>query len=504
MQIPTATRLLRSRLVMAALLFFATTCLVAVDTTYAADNGGWTVLFDGSSTDQWRGYRKDSFPAGWVIEDGSLVRKARGGDIITKEQYDNFELELEWKVAPGGNSGVMYRVTEEENAPYLTGPEYQVLDDERHADGKRPETSSGSFYAMYAPAKKVVKPAGEWNKTRIVVDGNHVEHWLNGEKVVACEMWSDDWKARLAASKFAAWKKFATNSKGHIVLQDHGDLVWYRNVRIRPVQSAATGKTAAGKKKAARLFFVTESKGFRHGAVTRRGGNLSHAEQVMTELGIRSGLFRADCTQNCANDFTRERLDATDIVMFYTTGNLPIPDDVLDYFLSDWLKQPGHGFIGTHSAADTYSDHEPYWDMVGGTFNGHPWGAGDTVTITVHDTSHPVGKPWGAEFVITDEIYRFRNWQPEKVRVLMSLNMAKTAKKGPYHVPICWVKDYGQGKAMHMSLGHREDVWTNPTYQESLLGGIRWIMGLEEGDATPNPDLSAAQEEKARRDAGEG
>lgn len=254
-------------------------------------------------------------------------------------------------------------------------------------------------------------------------------------------------------------------------------------------------------KKPVRLLMVTQSAGFRHGAVTRKDRQLSPAERVVTELGVSSGLFRADCTQDCTNDFTKEKLQNYDIVFFYTTGKLPIDEETLDYFFNDWLKQKGHGFIGAHSAADTYKDYKPYWDMLGGTFNGHPWGAGSTVTITVHDTEHPVSKPWGEEFTIRDEIYRFRNWQPEKVRVLMSLNMAKTAKKEPYHVPIAWVKEYGEGRVLHMSLGHREDVWTNPTYQASLLGGVKWILHLEEGDATPNPKLSAAQEEKARKDA---
>ena len=116
-------------------------------------------------------------------------------------------------------------------------------------------------------------------------------------------------------------------------------------------------------------------------------------------------------------------------MLFYTTGKLPIGQEDLDYFFDDWLKQPGHGFIGTHSAADTYKNYEPYWDMIGGTFNGHPWGSGSTVVISVHDQEHPASKPWGKEFAIQDEIYRFKNWQPEKVRVLMSLNMAKTTKK---------------------------------------------------------------------------
>lgn len=253
-------------------------------------------------------------------------------------------------------------------------------------------------------------------------------------------------------------------------------------------------------RKNARILMVTQSAGFKHGSVTRKEGQLSPAERAITELGVSSGLFRVDCTQDVAKDFTREALDNYDIVFFYTTGDLPIPMDVREYFLNDWLKRPGHGFIGAHSAADTYHNYQPYWDMIGGTFNGHPWGSGSTVTITVHDTEHPISKPWGSEFTIKDEIYQFKNWQPEKVHVLMSLNMAKTELKKPYHVPIAWCKEYGQGKAFHMSLGHNEAVWQNPQYMQSMLGGVKWILGIEKGDATPNPDLSAAQEAKAKSD----
>lgn len=254
----------------------------------------------------------------------------------------------------------------------------------------------------------------------------------------------------------------------------------------------------------ARILMVTQSAGFRHGSVTRSEERpLSPAERAMTDLGISSNLFRVDCTQDVAADFTREKLEHYDIVMFYTTGDLPIPEETLDYFFNEWLKQPGHGMLGAHSAADTFHNYQPYWDALGGTFDGHPWNAGDTVTITVHDTSHPASAVWGEEFTITDEIYQFKNWQPEKVRVLMSLNMAETALKKPYHVPILWVKEYGEGKVMHMSLGHREDVWENPTYMASLLGGIKWMLGEVEGDATPNPELSAAENEKAREAAGQ-
>jgi len=261
------------------------------------------------------------------------------------------------------------------------------------------------------------------------------------------------------------------------------------------LQSGLAAEDAA---KPARILMVTQSAGFKHGSVTRKDGELAPAELAVTRLGISSNLFRVDCTQDCAADFTKEKLQHYDIVLFYTTGTLPIKAENLEYFVKEWLPAKGHGFIGTHSAADTFHDYRPYWDMIGGTFDGHPWGSGSTVTIAVHDKNHPASKPWGGKVTLKDEIYQFKNWQPEKVRVLMSLDMAKTELKKPYHVPILWVKEYGGGKAMHMSLGHREDVWTNETYMASLLGGIKWMLGQEPGDATPNPELSAAEEKKAK------
>jgi uncharacterized protein len=263
--------------------------------------------------------------------------------------------------------------------------------------------------------------------------------------------------------------------------------------------AAGTARGADAPKKTGRILMLTQSAGFKHGSVSRQGDKLSPAEQAITELGISSGVFRVDCTQDAAS-ITKEQLDDHDIVFFYTTGNLPFKDEVRDYLFKDWVKRKGHGFIGTHSAADTYHDYEPYWEMLGGTFDGHPWGSGEKVTVTVHDQQHPVSKPWGPEFEIQDEIYKFKHWQPEKVRVLMSLNMEKTGHKEPYHVPVAWVKDFGDGHVLHMSLGHNESVWANPLYMQSLLGGVNWILGNEKADATPNPELSAAQEAKAKAD----
>jgi type 1 glutamine amidotransferase len=253
-----------------------------------------------------------------------------------------------------------------------------------------------------------------------------------------------------------------------------------------------------------KVLFVTQSIGYRHSSVTRPRETLSPAEIAMTQLGQQTGLFDVHCTQDCAADFTRENLKNYDIVMFYTTTNkekndvLPIPTPVLDYFLNDWLRQKGHGFVGFHSATDTYHNTEAYWDMIGGTFNGHPWGNRTTVTITVDDPNHPASRSFGKEFEIKDEIYQYTHWQPEKVHVLMSLNMAKCNPKKPYQVPIAWVKDYGQGKVFYTNLGHNETTWTDKRFLESVEGGIRWVLGLEKGDATPNPDVSKAEDQSAK------
>lgn len=263
------------------------------------------------------------------------------------------------------------------------------------------------------------------------------------------------------------------------------------------ISSFSITYAADAPKQGPRVLMVTQSAGFKHGSVTRRAEKLSPAEQAITDLGVASGVFRVDCTQDCST-ITKEMLDGYDIVLFYTSGDLPFAPEVRDYLINDWAKKKGHGFIGTHSATDTYHNYQPYWEMIGGTFNGHPWSAGETVTIRVHDTKHPAAQPFGDEFTIQDEIYRFKNFDPAKVRVLASLNFEKTKLKEPYHVPVLWVKEYGDGKVMNLSLGHNEAVWANPHYRDSILGGIKWILGQVPGDATPNPELSKSEDEKAK------
>jgi hypothetical protein len=200
--------------------------------------GSWKVLFDGNNTDAWRGFKKDTLPQGWQVKEGTLTLVNKGaGDIITKDEYENFELELEWKISEGGNSGIFYNVVEDTkyNNTYETGPEMQVLDNERHPDakaGKNGNRTAGSNYDLI-PTSQPAKPAGEWNQVKLVVNKGHVEHWLNGTKVVEYQLWSPEWEKMVAGSKFVSMPDYGKAKKGHIALQDHGDPVWFRNIRIR-------------------------------------------------------------------------------------------------------------------------------------------------------------------------------------------------------------------------------------------------------------------------------
>ena len=186
-------------------------------------------------TPQWRGFKQDSLPTGWTYEDGLLTHTKGGGDVITVDKYQNFVLELDWKIAEGGNSGIFFHVSEDHDYVWLGGPEMQVLDNVAHENGMTPETSAGANYALHAPIKDMTNPVGEWNHIKLVVDGPHVEHWMNGTKLLEYELWSDDWKARVLASKFKDMPPYGLAKTGHIALQDHGDVVSFRNISITPL-----------------------------------------------------------------------------------------------------------------------------------------------------------------------------------------------------------------------------------------------------------------------------
>jgi hypothetical protein len=209
----------------------------------------WIHLFDGTSTDGWRAYNGDALPPQWVIEKGILTfdterklesEKEGGQDIIyAAEEFGNFELYLEWKIPDGGNSGVFYQLKEGDHSPYEVSPEYQLLDDLKWEEINNAKLEdwqkTASDYAMYTPDinEKIVKPAGEWNSTRIIFTQELAEHWLNGKKVLSFVPWSEDWKARKAKGKWKDFPKYGSFKTGYIGLQDHDSPLWFKNIKIK-------------------------------------------------------------------------------------------------------------------------------------------------------------------------------------------------------------------------------------------------------------------------------
>jgi hypothetical protein len=203
----------------------------------------WVSLFDGTTTNGWHSYGKSTVGSSWKVADSSLfldTTKVNGvreeGDIVTNEEYENFHLSLDWKVAPGANSGIIFLVNEDTTKfkrTYETGPEMQVLDNERHADAKINKHRAGDLYDLIACSQETVKPAGEWNTAEVKLQNGKLDLFLNGTNVVSTTMWDDNWKNMVANSKFKDMPGFATFKKGRIALQDHGDNVWFRNIKIR-------------------------------------------------------------------------------------------------------------------------------------------------------------------------------------------------------------------------------------------------------------------------------
>ena len=197
---------------------------------------GWVLLFDGKSTSGWRSYQNKQTD-NWDVKEGELYCKTEGvtkrADLVTANKYENYELQIDWKISPKKNSGIIYMVTEDNGATYESGPEYQLIDDLGYPDKLSDKQFSGANYDMQAPGAKVAKPAGEFNHTKIVINKGHVEHWLNGTKVVEYELWSPEWEQQKANSKWKNVKPYGMSKAGHIALQDHGGGVAFKNIKIK-------------------------------------------------------------------------------------------------------------------------------------------------------------------------------------------------------------------------------------------------------------------------------
>jgi hypothetical protein len=197
---------------------------------------GWRLLFDGETTSGWRGFRQGKMPDGWKAVAGELTRVGRAGDIVTADEFGDFDLKIDWKLTPNANSGIFFRVTEDDEVMWHTAPELQIIDN-AYKEPLKPTQLAGANYDLHAPARDATRPVGSWNTTRLLVRGSHVEHWLNDVKVVEYELWSPDWERLVQASKFKDFPRYARAKRGHIGLQDHGDRVAFRNIKILELKS---------------------------------------------------------------------------------------------------------------------------------------------------------------------------------------------------------------------------------------------------------------------------
>ena len=199
----------------------------------AEQKAGWQLLFNGKDMSSWRNFKSQSLSEKWQIKDGAMVLSAGGGDILTKQRYGDFELQLEWKISAAGNSGIFFMADETGKAIYSHAPEIQILDNQAHSDNKIDSHLSGSLYDLVASPVSSHKPAGEWNQVRIRLQDKHLEVWQNGICTTSIVIGSSTWNTLVANSKFATWQGFAGSAVGHIGLQDHGDTVWFKNLKIR-------------------------------------------------------------------------------------------------------------------------------------------------------------------------------------------------------------------------------------------------------------------------------
>lgn len=254
---------------------------------------------------------------------------------------------------------------------------------------------------------------------------------------------------------------------------------------------AAETPKPAGKK--VKVLYLTQSMGFRHAPVTRKGEELASSEVAMIGYGKASGLFDVEATQD-AKVITPEKLKDIDVLAFYTTGALPISAENWKA-VQDWIASGKGGFIGIHSATDTGWKYEgpgmDYTTFINGKFAGHPWNQGTPIKVATWDASHPTAKMWGASADHKDEIYQYANYDPKAVRVLQSLDFEGTPLKKPYLVPITWVRQIGKGRMFYTNFGHTPSTWDDPRFKEQIVEAVKFVTHQTDGPTEPNPDVQA-------------
>jgi type 1 glutamine amidotransferase len=428
-----------------------------------------TSLFDGSTLNGWKGK-----PGLWSVKDGAIVGKAEkdiGSNtfLVFEKPFENFILSLDFQLT-GGNSGVQFRSVQVDKPEDFVVSGYQAdigdgyfggLYDEKRRDKMLAEARKD--WTLKVMKEFQSRKKSEWNHYEVRAIGNQITLILDG--LVTAEYTEKDDKIPRG---------------GILALQMHagGPMeVRFKNIQIEEIPQK-------------KLLYVTTAGGFAH-------SSRPLSRDIVAKLGRDSGRFLATTTDT-PELVTADGLKGFDAVLFYTTGGM---DDLVKKgftkagleALVQWVKD-GHAFLGVHSATDTLADWQPYWEMIGGSFDGHPWGAGDpAITVDVEDPSHPAALPIEHGWKIQDEIYQMKNYSRDRIHVILSMNEASyKGKQGAKRTDdndyaIAWCRDYGKGKVFYTSLGHREDVWTNPIYQAHLVGGILWSLNTPgyAGDATP-------------------
>jgi type 1 glutamine amidotransferase len=432
----------------------------------------WKPLFDGKSLEGWQG--KSEL---WSVKDGAIVGSTKPGGIksntflVSDKEYENFVLRLKFKFDGTGNSGIQFRSSK------VGKPEDFVI------KGYQADIGSGYYGSLYDEkrrgmlqaarrnwVKKFVRLDGKWNRYEISVIGNQITQTING-LVTARYTEKDDKIAR----------------KGFFALQLHAGPpmeISFKDIQIDEILPK-------------KLLFVTKSAGFRHGSIPT-------AHKVLTKVGIDSGYFEVTAT-NDTDQISPEGLAKYDALFFYTTGDLkkfPLSEANRDYMIQ-WVKD-GHAFGGFHSATDTFKDWQPYWDMIGGSFDGHPWH--EEIIVDIEDPTHPSVTHIDTQWKIKDEIYQFKNYSRDRLHIIASMNPASVKgrgkrKDGDY--AIAWCRQFGKGKVFYTSLGHRDDVWNNPVYQKHIEGGVLYALGIKgyEADETPGLPKSPAKFESLLGDS---
>jgi type 1 glutamine amidotransferase len=425
------------------------------------DPGDFKPVFNGKDLSGWKPRGK----AEWTVEDGVLIGRNGPGHLFCQDAiYGDLEMRAQVRINTNGNSGFYFRTI-----PNASDPESWPTGYEAQIDQHDPKNYTGCVYDRAWPTdvSAPITRDNAWFDYRVRAVGDHIQTWINGRPMVDASLSDFD--------------------KGLIVLQSHhqGNEVQWRDIQVRDLSTP--GQPQAASATPVRLFYCTHSAEFQHDV-------LPLSRQIMQDIGDRLDWLDVTVSENIA-DLTPERLQKTDAVMLFTTGMLPMGS--MREGLIAWV-QAGGALIGVHSATDTFKDYAPYVQMIGGTFDGHPWN--EEVTIAVNDPSSPAMRPFlaastatnsagRATFTLADEIYQFKNLNMD-MHVLMSLDASNPKMDAGRSYPLAWTREPGSGRVFYTALGHRPEVWQDKRFIDHLLAGIRWATdrhALDPKATLPNP-----------------